>query len=94
MRDTEMRAHIGGVTAQMENFDFFSGIHLGRRVLSIIDNLSRPKNHLSMRGTRSCVHDQVNASIYEVCNLFWDYVQKRASSVDVNFRGAEKFLGD
>ena len=41
VRDTEMRARIGGVAAQMEHFDFFFGIQLGRKLLSIVDNLSR-----------------------------------------------------
>ena len=40
MRDSEMRARIGGVAAQMEKFDFFFGVELGR-ILSMADNLSR-----------------------------------------------------
>ena len=39
-RDSEMRARIGGVSKQMESFDFFFGIELGRMVLNMADNLS------------------------------------------------------
>lgn len=35
-KDSEMRARIGGVAAQMERFDFFFGVELGRKVLNII----------------------------------------------------------
>ena len=40
-RDTEMRARIGGVSAQMQKFDFFFGVELGRKLLNMVDNLSR-----------------------------------------------------
>ena len=39
--DSEMRARIGGVAKQMESFDFFFGVELGRKVLSMADNLSK-----------------------------------------------------
>ena len=39
--DNEMRARIGGVAKQMESFDFFFGLELGRIVFSISDNLSK-----------------------------------------------------
>eukprot|EP00731_Ephydatia_muelleri_P000937 Em0001g937a len=38
--DSEMRARIGGVAKQMESFDFFFGLELGRIVFSMSDNLS------------------------------------------------------
>ena len=41
VRDTEMRARIGGVAAEMERFDFYFGVELGRKLLNIVDNLSR-----------------------------------------------------
>ena len=40
-RDTEMRARIIGVASQMEKFDYFFGVELGRKCLSMVDNLSR-----------------------------------------------------
>ena len=39
-KDTEMRAWIIGVASQMEKFDFFFGVELGRKCLSMVDNLS------------------------------------------------------
>ena len=39
-RDSEMRARIAGVKALMNQFDFFFGIQLGRKVLNVVDNLS------------------------------------------------------
>eukprot|EP00731_Ephydatia_muelleri_P006057 Em0003g305a len=39
--DSEMRARIGGVAKQMESFDFFFGLELGRIVFSMSDNLSK-----------------------------------------------------
>ena len=52
-----MRARIGGVAAQMENFDFFFGIHLGRKVLSIVDNLSRSLQAKTISACEGQKHD-------------------------------------
>ncbi len=46
-KDPEMKARIVGVAAQMEKFDFYFGVQLGRKVLNMVDNLSR-----SLQGTR------------------------------------------
>ena len=47
-RDSEMRARIGGVAAQMEHFNFFIGVELGRKILLIVDNLSRTLQSATM----------------------------------------------
>ena len=39
-KDSEMRARISGVAKQMESFDFFFSVELGRKVLFMADNLS------------------------------------------------------
>ena len=39
-RDTEMKARIGGVAAQMESFDFFFEVELGRKLLNMVDKLT------------------------------------------------------
>lgn len=39
--DTEMKSRVLGVKAQMETFDYFYGIHLGKLVLKHADNLSK-----------------------------------------------------
>ena len=41
VKDTEMKARIRGVAAQMQKFDFFFGVSLGLLVLQHTDNLSR-----------------------------------------------------
>ena len=40
-KDSEARARITGVAAQMEKFEFFFALELGRKILNMIDNLSR-----------------------------------------------------
>ena len=40
-KDSEARARIMGVAAQMEKFECFFALGLGRKILNMIDNLSR-----------------------------------------------------
>ena len=47
-KDSEARAHIGGVAKQMESFDFFFGVELGRIVSNMADNLSKTLQGSSM----------------------------------------------
>ena len=47
-RDSEMRARIGGVAAHMEHFNFFFGVKLGRKILHIVNNLSRTLQSVTM----------------------------------------------
>ena len=54
-RDTEMKARIGGVTAQMESFDFIFGVELGQKLLNMVDNLScslQSTRHSACEGQR------------------------------------------
>ena len=90
VRDTEMRARIGGVAAQMEHFDFFFGIQLGRKLLSIVDNLSRS---LQAKTISACEGQQLvrmtQATFKSMRNdesfdLFWEYVEQRRALVDVS----------
>ncbi|KAI6656107.1 Zinc finger MYM-type protein 1-like [Oopsacas minuta] len=89
-RDTEMRARIGGVAAQMEKFDFFYGISLGRKLLNIVDNLSRSmqaKNISACDGQRlvDMTHKTLQSMRTDECfGLFWGYLECRRSSVDVS----------
>ena len=55
-RDTEMRVRIGGVAAQMERFDFYFGIEVGRKLLNMVDNLSRT---LQAQGISACEGQKV-----------------------------------
>ena len=89
VRDTEMKARIGGVAAQMEHFDFFFGVQLGRKVLNIVDNLSRS---LQARTISACEGQKLvgmtratfqSMRSDESFDVFWDYVEQRRASVDV-----------
>ena len=37
----KLKARIGGVAVQMDKFNFFLGVELGRKILKMTDNLSR-----------------------------------------------------
>ena len=89
-RDTEMRARIGGVSAQMQKFDFFFGVELGRKLLNMVDNLSR-----SLQAkTLSACEGQKLVSVTLVTlqsirsepsfDLFWRYIESRRSVADVS----------
>ena len=47
-KDSEMRARITGVASQMERFDYFFGVELGRKCLSMVDNLSQALQSATM----------------------------------------------
>ena len=89
-RDTEMRARIGGVSAQMKKFDFLFGVELGRKVLNMVDNLSRS---LQAKTLSACEGQKlVNVTLVTLqsirsetkFDLFWQYVKSRRSVVEVS----------
>ena len=89
-KDTEMRARIGGVAAQMKKFDFFFGVELGRKVLNMADSLSRS---LQAATLSACEGQQVVRTTLatfqairtdECFYLFWEYLEARRSSADVS----------
>lgn len=88
-KDTEMRARIVGVAAQMKDFDYFFGLELGRKCLSIADNLSRSLQASTISACES--QEVVKLSLKtlqsmrsdEHFNLFWKYVERRECEVDV-----------
>ncbi len=47
--DSEVRARIIGVKAQMESFDYYFGLCVGELVLSHADNFIIKKNHCKAR---------------------------------------------
>lgn len=57
--DSEMRARIIGVKAQMESFDYFFALNLGQRIYSHTDNLSKTLQ----QGKLSAVDGQRNAEL-------------------------------
>ena len=89
-RDTEMKARIGGVAAQMEKFNFFCGVELGRKILNMADNLLRTlqTSALSACEGQSVVKMTLQSlqSIQsdECFDMFWEYIELRRSLVDVS----------
>ena len=86
-----MRARLGGVAAQMEYFDFFFGIQLGRKLLNIVDNLAftlsiQARNISACEGQTLVRMTQVTLQSMrndEFFDLFW-YVEQRIALVDVS----------
>ena len=87
-KDSEARARIMGVAAQMEKFEFFFALELGRKILNMIDNLSRSlqAKHMSACEGQKLVQVTLSAlqSIRsdEQFSLFWQYVDVRRSRLD------------
>ncbi len=88
--DTEVRARVIGVKAQMESFDFFFGISIGKLVLSHGDNLSATLQSSTISAAEGqrvaglTVDTLVKLRTDESFSLFWALVQKEAAAVDVN----------
>lgn len=89
-KDTEMRARIGGANAQMEKFDFFFGVELGRKILNMVDNLSRSLQSQTMSASDGQMLVNMTITLFislrseDRFDLFWNYVEQRRSSVEVN----------
>ena len=89
-KDTEMKARIQGVSAQMKKIDFFFGVSLGYLIMRHTDNLSRTlqKGEMSaatgqevMFLTLSTLKSFCDDSSFE---LFWQRVGTSAEEVDVD----------
>ena len=72
----------------MEKFEFFYGLELGRKILNMVDNLSR-----SLQAKYMCASDgqklvQITVSALQLMRtdndfkLFWHYVEQRRSKVE------------
>ena len=89
IRDTDTKARIRGVAAQMETFDFFFGLVLGEVLLRHTDNLSRTlQNKKCSAAEGQAVAQMTVKAIQSLRNdsnydLFWEKVMKMASEVDV-----------
>lgn len=88
-KDSEMRARIGGVKAQMSQFNFFFGIELGRKILNMVDNLSRSLQATSMSacegqrivGLTLTTLQSIRSD--ESFQAFWNVVEIYQASLDV-----------
>lgn len=81
--DSEMRARIGGVAKQMESFDFYFGVELGRKIFSMADNLSSTLQGSTVSASegQSVMKMTITAlqgiRSDEAFLLFWKYVDNK-----------------
>ena len=85
-RDTESRARIAGVAEQMEKLELMFGVELSRKLLSMVDNLSRSLRSKKIQNVGQQLASQTLQQIRsdECFDLFWKYVDKRQSSPEVS----------
>ena len=88
--DTEAKARIQGVAAQMTTFTYFFGSMLGELILKHTDNLSRTLQHASMSAaegqhiTAMTVATLNSMRSDDQFNLFWDLVVLKAEELSVD----------
>ena len=90
VKESEMRARIGGVSDRIMKFDFFFGVMLGQTVLSHSDNLSR----ILQKRDISASEGQDIAKMTVRClktlrtdnnfALFWSKVTKKANQLNID----------
>ena len=88
-KETEMKTRIFGVQSQMEKFEYFFGVELGRKCLSMADNLSKTQQTriYACEGqgvVRRTIPSLQSIQSTEHFNLFWENVQIKSSKVDVS----------
>ena len=87
--ESEMRARITGVKAQMESFQYYFGVCVGELVLNHADNLSKSLQSKTisaaegqkLAGMTIKVLSKIRSS--EQFELFWASVTKKASTLDI-----------
>ena len=85
-----MRARIGGVAAQMEKFDYFFGVELGRKTLSMVDNLSRALQSATISAcegqtlVKKTIQSLQSIHSDDNFNLFWEYLEHKCSDLEVS----------
>lgn len=89
-RDTETKARIGGVSAQMKTFDFLFGVVLGEMLLRHSDNLCKCLQKKSISAAegqqvgRMVIDTLHSLRTEESYDLFWIKVGTVAGAVDIN----------
>ena len=88
-RDSEMRARIGGVAKQMDSFNFFLGVELGRKILNMADNLSSSlqASNMSANEGQSIMKMTIltlqGMRSEECFLLFWERTEKKRQELGV-----------
>ena len=84
-----MKSRVLGVRAQMETFDFFNGVYLGKLVLKHADNLSRTLQSPTISAAEGQRVAELTVSVLEKIrddsefDLFWELVKMKASVLEV-----------
>ena len=87
--DTEAKARIRGISAQMRTFEFFFGAVLGEMILRHTDNLSSTLQHKTISAAegqeiaRMTVETLKSTRTDESFESFWDNVNLKAMSLDI-----------
>ena len=90
VKDSESKARIHGVSAQMKKFDYLYGNTLGELVLRHNDNLSRTLQNKSLsaaegqQAAKMTVQTIQSIRSDEAFNLFWEKVNRYATDMDVS----------
>ena len=90
VKDTEMKARIQGVAAQMMKFDYFFGVSLGLLILRHTDNLSRTMQTADMSAAEGQdVTAMTVSTLKSIRNdasfdLFWKKITALAEELDVD----------
>lgn len=88
--DTEIRARIIGVDAQMSTFDFLFGVILGQLVLRHTDNLSKTLQQKELSAAEGQTAAKMTLDTLskmredDAFAMFWESVNKQASDLDVD----------
>ena len=83
-----MRARIGGVASQMEQFDFY--FELGRKLLNIVYNLPLTLQAIAISAcerqkiVRLTVATLPSIRSDKFFDMFWEYVENRRTSIEVS----------
>ena len=90
VKDTEMKARIQGVAAQMMKFDYFFGVSLGLMILRHTDNLSRMMQKADMSAAEGQVITAMTVSTLRSLrndasfDLFWQNITASAENLKID----------
>ena len=90
VKDTDIRARIKGVDAQMKTFDYLFGVMLGQSILRHTDNLSKGLQHEDLSACEGQTMAQLTLETLSKLRTderfaeFYNDVKAKAESVDVN----------
>ncbi len=88
--ESEMRARIIGVKAQMESFQYYFGVCVGELVLNHADNLSKSLQSKTISAAEGQKLAEMTMKVFskirsiEQFELFWTTITKKASTLDID----------